>query len=103
MPFYFTPAKIAGLFHCECPPLNEMAYVRGQFRVIFSNDPYSSALLNGGYKISRSHAFPGSLKTNAPRSYIHEVMRAWVKKHPVKMQNVKEGQVAHRLLAKELR
>ena len=69
----------------------------------FLNDSNSSALLNGGYKVSRSHAFAGSLKTNAPRSFIHEVMRAWVKKHPVKMQNIKEGQVAQRLLAKELR
>jgi len=69
----------------------------------FSNNPCSSALLNGGYKISRSHASPGSLKTDAPRSFIHDVMRGWVKKHPVKMQNIKEGQVAHRLLAKELR
>jgi tRNA (guanine26-N2/guanine27-N2)-dimethyltransferase len=68
-----------------------------------SDCPCSSALLNSGYKISRSHAFPGSLKTNAPRSFIHEVMRAWVKRHPVKMQNIKEGQVAHRLLAKELK
>ena len=103
MPFYFTPAKIAGLFHCECPSLDEMAYVRSYFRVIFVNAPYSSAILNGGYMISRSHASAGSLKTNAPRSFIHEVMRAWVKKHPVKMQNVKEGQVASRLLAKELK
>lgn len=77
--------------------------MRVQFYAPFPNDAYSSALLNGGYKISRSHAFAGSLKTNAPRSFIHEVMRAWVKMHPVKMQNIKEGQVAHRLLAKELR
>lgn len=69
----------------------------------FPNDSYSSALLNGGYKVSRSHAFAGSLKTNAPRSFIHEVMRGWVKVHPVKMQNIKEGQVAHRLLGKESR
>ena len=26
-PFYFTPSKIAGTFHCECPPLGDVAYV----------------------------------------------------------------------------
>lgn len=25
-PFYFTPSKIAGTFHCECPPLGDVAY-----------------------------------------------------------------------------
>lgn len=25
-PFYFTPSKIAGTFHCECPPLGNVAY-----------------------------------------------------------------------------
>lgn len=24
--FYFTPSKIAGTFHCECPPLGDVAY-----------------------------------------------------------------------------
>ena len=23
--FYFTPARLAGNFHCECPPLDEVA------------------------------------------------------------------------------
>jgi len=26
-PFYFTPSRIAGTFHCECPPLGDVAYV----------------------------------------------------------------------------
>lgn len=25
VPFYFTPAKIAGSFHCTCPTLDEVA------------------------------------------------------------------------------
>lgn len=25
-PFYFTPSKIAGTFHCECPSLGDVAY-----------------------------------------------------------------------------
>lgn len=26
-PFYFTPSRIAGTFHCECPPLGDVACV----------------------------------------------------------------------------
>lgn len=25
-PFYFTPSRIAGTFHCECPSLSDVAY-----------------------------------------------------------------------------
>lgn len=61
---------------------------------------HRSALLNAGYEVSRSHALSGSLKTNAPRSFIFDIMREWVKEHPVKMENLKDGQIAHRLLSK---
>lgn len=61
----------------------------------------SSALLNGGYKVSRSHACPGSLKTNASHRELHDVFRSWVKRHPVKMDNISETSPARRLLAKE--
>ncbi|KIM28758.1 hypothetical protein M408DRAFT_329214 [Serendipita vermifera MAFF 305830] len=83
-PFYFTPSRIAGYFRCEVPSLAET----------------SSALLNGGYQISRSHALGGSLKTTAPRSFVFDIMREWVKTHPVKMENVSVGQIARTLLEK---
>lgn len=85
VPFFFTPAKIAGYFRCEVPSLAEI----------------TSALLNGGYQVSRSHALGGSLKTTAPRSFVYDVMREWIKTHPVKMENVTDGQIARRLLQKE--
>ncbi|KAH9952240.1 N2,N2-dimethylguanosine tRNA methyltransferase [Amylocystis lapponica] len=84
-PFYFTPAKIAGSFHCTCPPLDDVA----------------SALLHAGHQISRSHALPGSLKTTATRSDVHDVFRSWVKLHPVKRENVSETSPTHHLLSKE--
>jgi len=84
VPFYFTPAKIAGHFRCEVPPLAEA----------------SSALLNAGYAVSRSHALGGSLKTDAPRSFIFDMMREWIKMHPVKMENITAGQIARTLLEK---
>ncbi|KAJ2931359.1 hypothetical protein H1R20_g5737, partial [Candolleomyces eurysporus] len=85
--FYFVPGKVAGHFHCETPSLNEIA----------------SALLNAGFKVSRSHASPGSLKTNAGNRDIHDIYRAFIKTHPVKMDKVSPSSPAAKLLAKEPR
>ncbi|ORY73655.1 S-adenosyl-L-methionine-dependent methyltransferase, partial [Leucosporidium creatinivorum] len=84
-PLYFSPTRVASFFHCTSPPLNVVA----------------SALLNGGFQVSRSHAFPGSLKTTAPRTFVHDIMREWIKAHPIKMENIKEGSPARKLLSIE--
>ena len=55
-PFYFHPAKIAGLFHCASPAMAPMVH----------------ALLHAGYRVSRSHCIPGSIKTNATRGEIYD-------------------------------
>lgn len=60
-----------------------------------------SALLNAGHSVSRSHACPGSLKTDASHSQLHDIYRSWIKIHPVKLENISEGSPARRLLAKE--
>ncbi|PCH38052.1 guanine-N2--methyltransferase [Wolfiporia cocos MD-104 SS10] len=86
-PFYFTPSKIAGTFHCTCPTLDEVA----------------SALLHAGHRISRSHACAGSLKTTAPRADVHDVFRSWIKTHPVRMDKISETSPARHLLSKEAR
>jgi len=86
-PFYFTPSRIAGSFHCISPSLDDTA----------------SALLHAGYKVSRSHALPGSLKTSATRSDVHDIFRSWIKTHPVKMDKVSDTSPTYQLLAKEPR
>jgi len=86
-PFFFTPSRLAGFFHCTCPSLDEVA----------------SALLHAGHKVSRSHACPGSLKSTATRAEVHDVFRSWIKLHPVKMENISEGSPAKFLLDKEPR
>ncbi|KAH9282980.1 tRNA (guanine(26)-N(2))-dimethyltransferase [Echinococcus granulosus] len=40
-----------------------------------------SALLNAGYRVSFSHAALSSIKTDAPMSFIWDVMCAWKRKH----------------------
>ncbi|GAA5987011.1 hypothetical protein JCM11641_004418 [Rhodosporidiobolus odoratus] len=84
-PLYFSPAKIASLFHSTCPPLHTVA----------------SALLNASYTLSRSHAVAGSIKTDAPRKFVHDIMREWIKSNPVKMGNVREGSPVAKMLAGE--
>ncbi|KAG9099195.1 RNA methyltransferase tRNA(m5U54)methyltransferase [Ceratobasidium sp. UAMH 11750] len=84
-PFYFTPSRLSSFFHCNSPPLELVA----------------SALLHRGFEVSRSHACAGSLKTTATRAQVYDIMRSWVKLNPVKMENVKEGSPAKKLLAKE--
>lgn len=61
----------------------------------------SSALLNAGHRVSRSHAAAGSLKTNASRKQVHDVFRSWVISHPVVMKNLQEDSPKRVLLAKE--
>lgn len=83
--FYFTPGRISGTFQCSSPPLRNVV----------------SALLNAGYEVSRSHCAPGSLKTTATRKELNEMIRCWIKDHPVKAENIKHGSPASKLLAKE--
>lgn len=63
--------------------------------------PHSNALLHLGYEVSRSHAAAGSLKTNASRAVVHDIMMAWIDKHPVKLENIDEKNPARKLLARE--
>ncbi|KAF0912082.1 hypothetical protein E2562_012981 [Oryza meyeriana var. granulata] len=47
---------------------------------------FRSAVLNAGYRISSTHVNPLGLKTDAPWDVIWDIMRCWVKNHPVKEQ-----------------
>lgn len=45
---------------------------------------FRSAVVNAGYRISGTHANPLGLKTDAPMEILWDIMRCWVKDHPVK-------------------
>jgi tRNA (guanine26-N2/guanine27-N2)-dimethyltransferase len=112
VPFYFTPSRVASFFHCNCPSLDKVASV-GRYHQIwypvgltfffFFFLGFSSALLNAGHQVSRSHAAAGSLKTTATRRDLHDVYRSWVKTHPVKMDKIPPNSPARILLEKEPR
>jgi tRNA (guanine26-N2/guanine27-N2)-dimethyltransferase len=58
-----------------------------------------SALMNAGYRVSLSHANRTSVKTDAPAHFVWDIMRHWVKLHPV-AQNRLQG-VAAAVLSQE--
>lgn len=43
-----------------------------------------SAIINAGYRVSGSHANPLALKTDAPPQVVWDILRCWIKMHPVK-------------------
>ncbi|KAL6994114.1 methylamine--glutamate N-methyltransferase [Sarracenia purpurea var. burkii] len=60
---------------------------------------FRSAVINAGYRISGTHVNPLGLKSNAPMDVIWDIMRCWVKNHPVKAQPA--DQAGSVILAKE--
>jgi tRNA (guanine26-N2/guanine27-N2)-dimethyltransferase len=75
-PFFFIPSVLAKVVHCITPHENAL---RGALRHL-------------GYRVTRSHTKPGSIKTDAPWEVVWEVMREWVKqKAPVKEGAIRQG------------
>ncbi|KAJ9683053.1 hypothetical protein PVL29_018865 [Vitis rotundifolia] len=60
---------------------------------------FRSAVLNAGYRISGTHVNPLGMKSDAPMDVIWDIMRCWVKNHPVKAQQ--PDQSGSVILAKE--
>ncbi|KAF8850665.1 N2,N2-dimethylguanosine tRNA methyltransferase [Acephala macrosclerotiorum] len=75
-PLLFIPSALSKVIHCITPVENSF---RGALRYL-------------GYRVTRSHTKPGSIKTDAPWEVIWEIMREWVKqKEPIKDGAVREG------------
>lgn len=66
-PLFFQLPSLMNRVHCASPKI----------------DVFRSALLNAGYHISRTHIEPDAIKTDAPSSVIWDIVRCWVKAHPV--------------------
>ena len=62
-PFYRTPPELARTLKAETPPLNTVW----------------SALLNAGYKVSSTHCCAGAFKTDAPATFVWDMMKTWVR------------------------
>lgn len=84
VPLYYTAAGLCSKIHCSTVPLISI----------------KSALLNAGYRVSLSHANPASIKTNAPIKVLWDVIRCWVRLHPVSMKRMTDGSVAAAILCR---
>ncbi|ROW02197.1 hypothetical protein VSDG_02522 [Cytospora chrysosperma] len=82
-PFFFLPTQLARTVHCATP----------------GEDALRGAIRGLGYRVTRSHCRPGSIKTDAPWSVLWEIMREWTKqKAPIKEDNIKPGTPGFRIL-----
>ncbi|KAL8199399.1 hypothetical protein R6Q57_012967 [Mikania cordata] len=83
VPLFLSLHNLCGTLKCTSPSA-----------VIFR-----SAVINAGYRISGTHVNPLGLKSDAPMNVIWDIMRCWVKNHPVKEQS--SDQSGSIILAKE--
>ncbi|KAF3401992.1 hypothetical protein F1880_009723 [Penicillium rolfsii] len=84
-PFYFSLSALAKVLHCSTVGLDE----------------FRGALRSVGYRSTRSHAKPNSIRTDAPWSVVWEIMREWVRQHsPVKEASLKPGTAGAAIMAK---
>lgn len=75
-PFFFSLSTLSRVLHAAQPP----------------EDPFRGALHHLGYRVTRSHCKPGSIRTDAPWTVVWEVMREWIRqKSPIKEGALKEG------------
>jgi len=45
---------------------------------------FRSAVINAGYRVSPAHCNPLAIKTDAPTETLWDILRCWVREHPVK-------------------
>eukprot|EP00978_Attheya_sp_CCMP212_P013364 scaffold33622_cov51-Attheya_sp.AAC.5 len=68
VPLYYTLPDLCHTLHCDMPPLQQV----------------KAALVNAGYRVSVYHKEAQAIKTDAPSRIVWDILRAWVKLHPVK-------------------
>ncbi|CAN8102877.1 unnamed protein product [Discula destructiva] len=87
-PFFFTPTQLSKVVHCATPGENA---IRGALRGL-------------GYRVTRSHCKPGSIKTDAPWDVMWHVVREWIRqKSPIKESSILPGSAGYKILDMHLR
>ncbi|KIW08292.1 N2,N2-dimethylguanosine tRNA methyltransferase [Verruconis gallopava] len=81
-PFYVVPSALSRVLHCQAP----------------SDAEFRGALKSLGYQAVRSHALPGTIKTDAPWEAIWDIMIAWTKLKPIREGALKEGMAGYQIM-----
>ncbi|KAL1956692.1 hypothetical protein VTO42DRAFT_6942 [Malbranchea cinnamomea] len=86
-PFFFMPSFLCKVLHTQTIP----------------EDSLRGALRHVGYRSTRSHAKPNSVRTDAPWEVIWEIMREWVRqKSPVRADKIRPGSPGDVILNRKL-
>lgn len=67
VPLFYTLPDLCSTLHCNSPRMIDV----------------QAAIMNAGFRVSQQHKEPQAIKTDAPDNVVWDVMRCWVKKHPV--------------------
>ncbi|CAM9949953.1 unnamed protein product, partial [Laminaria digitata] len=67
VPLFYSLPDMCSTLHCDSPRMIDV----------------QAALVNAGYRVSQQHKEPQAVKTDAPDDVVWDIMRCWVKKHPV--------------------
>lgn len=82
-PFYFSPTNLSKIVHCATP----------------SESVFRGALRGLGYRATRSHCKPGSIKTDAPWDIVWHIMREHIRQNaPIKESSVQSGSPGFKIL-----
>ena len=69
----------------DAPLFMDMHRVSGVLKCTpCKSELFRSALANAGYRVSSTHCNPHAIKSDAPLKVYWDIMRAWIKDHPVK-------------------
>ncbi|CEG35452.1 -dimethylguanosine trna methyltransferase [Plasmopara halstedii] len=83
-PLHYTLPGLCKVLHCSNP---RMSQIKGAIRC-------------AGYEVSQFHKVPEAIKTTAPNDVIWDIMRCWVKKHPLNKKRDREETPGSRILIK---
>ncbi|KAJ4389995.1 RNA methyltransferase tRNA(m5U54)methyltransferase [Gnomoniopsis smithogilvyi] len=82
-PFYFSPTNLSKIVHCATP----------------SENVFRGALRGLGYRVTRSHCKPGSIKTDAPWAVLWHILREYIRqKAPIKESSIQPGSPGFKIL-----
>ncbi|CAM9119035.1 unnamed protein product, partial [Discosporangium mesarthrocarpum] len=85
VPLHYSLPDMCSTLRCDTPRMIDM----------------HAALANAGYRASQQHKDPQALKTDAPDSVVWDIMRCWVKKHPVNDKRISKNTPGQAILAQK--
>lgn len=84
-PLHYTLPGLCKTLHCSSPRMDQI----------------QGAIRHAGYEASQFHKVPDAIKTTAPNDVIWDIMRCWVKKHPINKKREAQETPGCRILAEE--